>query len=163
MSTLRNSFLVLLIFSSFFISSLVFAVEEKKESSEPIIITSKSLVNDSKAKTATFEGNVVAKKGEVTLYASKMIVYYEDEQKGGNIKMIEAIGNVKLVRSDRVITSHKATYYPEPEEVVVFTGQPRATDGKNLVTGEKITYFMKDDRSLVEKSKVYLKEKRTEK
>lgn len=141
---------------------LVFA-EEKKESAEPIIITSMTLINDSKTKTATFEGNVIAKKGQTTLYASKMIVYYEEEQKGGDIKMIEAIGNVKLVKADRVITSHKATYYPEPEEMVIFTGEPRATEGKNLVTGEKITYFMKDDRALVEKSKVYLKERKTQK
>lgn len=142
-------------------SCIIFA-EEKKESVEPIIITSQSLINDSKAKTATFEGNVVAKKGQTTFYASKVIVYYEDEQ-GGDIKMIEAIGNVKLVKADRVITSHKATYYPEPEEIVIFTGEPRATEGKNLVTGEKITYFMKDEKTIVEKSKVYLKERKIQK
>jgi len=156
----RSSLIAILIFLLFINPVLA---EEKKEMPQPIIITSKTLINDSKAKTATFEGDVVAKRGEVTLYAAKMIVYYEDEQKGGNIKMIEAIGNVKLVKGDRVITSHKATYYPEPEERVIFTGEPRATEGKNLVTGEKITYFMKDDRSLVEKSKVYLKEKKSEK
>ncbi|ACI20358.1 MULTISPECIES: lipopolysaccharide transport periplasmic protein LptA [Thermodesulfovibrio] len=160
MSIPRSSLIAILIFLLFINPVLA---EEKKEMPQPIIITSKTLINDSKAKTATFEGDVVAKRGEVTLYAAKMIVYYEDEQKGGNIKMIEAIGNVKLVKGDRVITSHKATYYPEPEERVIFTGEPRATEGKNLVTGEKITYFMKDDRSLVEKSKVYLKEKKSEK
>lgn len=157
MSILRSSFIALAIFLLFINSGFA----QQKESPEPIVITSQTLINDSKAKTATFDGNVVAKRGEVTLYANKMIVYYEDEQKGGNIKMIEAIGNVKLVKADRVITAHKATYYPQPEERVIFTGEPRATEGKNLVTGEKITYFMKDDRSLVEKSKVYLKEKKT--
>ncbi len=160
MFILRISLIVFLVL--IIVSGVVFA-EERKESTEPIIITSQSLINDSKARTATFEGNVVAKKGQTTLYASKMIVYYEDEQKGGDIKMIEAIGNVKLVKADRVITSHKATYFPEPEEMVIFTGEPRATEGKNLVTGEKITYFMKDDRALVEKSKVYLKERKTQK
>jgi len=137
------------------------SAEEKKDIVQPIVITSQTLINDSKTRTATFDGNVIAKRGEVTLYANKMIVYYEDEQKGGNIKMIEAIGNVKLTKGDRVITSHKATYYPEPEERVVFLGEPRATEGKNLVTGEKITYFMKDERAMVEKSRVYLKERKT--
>jgi len=155
--TLKNS----LIFMLFLLLACNLFAEEKKDSPEPIIITSQSLINDNRAKTATFEGNVVAKRGDATLLANKMIVYYEDEQKGGNIKLIEAIGNIKLIRGDRTITSHKATYYPEPEERVVFTGEPRATDGKNLVTGEKITYFMKDDRSLVEKSRVYLKERKT--
>jgi len=157
---LRNSLIVLLI-STLLISFV--QAEDKKDTGEPIVITSQTLINDSKTNTATFEGSVVAKKGEMTLYTNKMIVYYDNEQKGGNIKMIEAIGNVKLTKGDRVITSHKATYYPEPEERVIFTGEPRATEGKNLVTGEKITYYMKDDRAFVEKSKVYLKERKPNK
>lgn len=149
--------LIILIF--FFLINLVFA-EAKKDSVEPIIITSLSLINDNKAKTAIFDGNVIAKKGEMTLNADKMIVYYEEEQKGGNIKLIEVLGNVKLKKAERLITSHKATYFPEPEEKVVFTGEPRVTEGKNLITGEKIIYFLKDDRAVVEKSKVYIQEKR---
>lgn len=147
----------------FFVLSFLFLVDlgaEEKGKGEPIVITSQNLINDNKAKTATFDGNVVAKRGEVTLYSNKLIVYYEDEQKGGSIRMIEALGNVRLVKADRIITSHKAVYYPEPEEKVVFTGEPRVTEGKNLVTGEKITYFIKDDKALVEKSKVYLQERK---
>lgn len=157
MYTLLNSliFLCLILFVSVSFS------EVKKDTNEPIIITSQFLINDNKAKTATFDGNVVANKGDVTLNANKMIVYYEDEEKGGNIKMIEAVGNVKLRKADRLITSHKATYFPEPEDKVVFTGEPRVTEGKNLITGEKITFFIKDDRAIVEKSKVYLKERKT--
>lgn len=159
MSILKNKLIIIFFIILAFIG-YVFA-EEKKDNVQPIVITSQTLINDSKARTATFDGNVVAKKGEVTLYANKMIVYYEEEQKGGNIKMIEATGNVRLTKGDRVITSHKATYFPEPEERVIFTGEPRATEGKNLVTGEKIIYFMKDERALVEKSRVYLKERKT--
>lgn len=152
--------------SSLVIVFLVFSVslgfsEIKKDSDEPIVITSQSLINDNKAKTATFDGNVIAKKGEVTLNANKMIVYYEEEEKGGNIKKIEAVGNVKLRRAERLITAHKATYLPEPDEKVIFTGEPRATEGKNLITGEKITYFLKDDKAVVEKSKVYLRERKS--
>lgn len=158
MFILRSSLIFLL--SVFLFYSIVWS-EEKSETGQPIVITSQTLINDGQTKTATFEGSVVAKKGEMTLYTNKMVVYYDDEQKGGNIKMIEAIGNVKLTKGDRIITSHKATYYPEPEERVIFTGEPRATEGKNLVTGEKITYYMKDDRAFVEKSKVYLKERKT--
>lgn len=157
MSILKNSLYILTIFLIF---SIKLYAEEKKVESETIIITSNTLINDSKAKTATFDGNVIAKRGDLTLYANKMIVYYEDEQKGGNLKMIDAIGNIRLIKGDRTITSHKATYYPEPDEKVIFTGEPRVTEGRNLVTGEKITYYIKDDRALVEKSKVYLQERR---
>ncbi len=159
MYILRNSliFLCLILFASSGFS------EVKKDLNEPIVITSQSLINDNKAKTATFDGNVIAKKGDVTLNANKMIVYYEEEEKGGNIKMIEAVGNVKLQKSERLITAHKATYLPEPDEKVIFTGEPRVTEGKNLITGEKITYFLKDDKAVVEKSKVYLKERKSNK
>lgn len=157
MYILKNSIgllILLLLFSSSALSEI------RGNAEEPIVITSQTLINDNKAKIATFDGNVVAKKGEITLNANKMIVYYEDEQKGGNIKMIEAVGNVKLQKKDRLITSNKATYYPEPDERVIFTGEPRVTEGKNLITGEKITYYIKDDRAVVEKSKVYLKERK---
>ncbi|HSW64193.1 MAG TPA: LptA/OstA family protein [Dissulfurispiraceae bacterium] len=146
----------------------------KSAGSEPLIITSLSLLADNTAKTATFVGNVVARKGESTLYADKMIVYSrkdadqnkdeagkakpaaEQDKDKGDIEKIEADGNVRLVKGTRVITSKFATYYADPDERVIFTGEPKAAEGQNVVTGTKMTYFMNDDRSLVENSKVFL-------
>ncbi|MBF0557182.1 MAG: hypothetical protein HQL08_00210 [Nitrospirae bacterium] len=134
----------------------VFAAEESKTAKEPTIVTSQKLTTDNKAKTALFEVNVVAKKGERTMYADRMLVYYSEEKGGSNIKKIESDGNVKMVKGDRVVTSKSAVYYSEPEEYIVFTGDPRASEGENVVTGTKITYFMKDDHSTVENSKVFI-------
>lgn len=137
---------------------LSFAQEKKTTSSskEPTIITSESLTADNKAKTALFEGSVVARKGEMTLFADKMLVYYSEKKGSSNIKKIDAEGNVKLIKGDRVVTSRFATYFSEPEERIIFTGEPRASEGENVVTGTKMIYFMKDDRSIVENSKVFL-------
>lgn len=135
------------------------SAQEKKAASssrEPTVITSEILTADNKAKTALFERSVVAKKGEMTLFADKMLVYYSEEKGGSNIKKIDAEGNVKLIKGDRVVTSKFAVYFAEPEEKIIFTGEPRATEGENVVTGTKMTYFMKDDRSLVENSKVFM-------
>ncbi len=136
----------------------VFAQEKKAASSskEPTVITSEILTADNKAKTALFERSVVAKKGEMTLFADKMLVYYSEEKGSSNIKKIDAEGNVKLIKGERVVTSKFAVYFAEPEEKIIFTGEPRATEGENVVTGTKMTYFMKDDRSLVENSKVLM-------
>ncbi len=151
----------------------VLAAEAKKaQGKEPIIITSQSLIADNAAKTATFVGNVVARKGEATLYAEKMIVYSrkdadqgkepadntkpKSDQDKGDIEKIEADGNVRMVKGSRVITSRFATYYADHEERVVFTGDPKAAEGQNVVTGTKMTYFIRDDRSFVENSKVFL-------
>lgn len=132
---------------------------EEKTERVPTVITSESLTADNKAKTALFTGSVVAKKADKTLYADRMLVYYTDSDSGGNIDKIEADGNVKLVRGERVVTSGKAVYYAGPDERAIFTESPRAAEGNNVVTGTKITYYMKEDRSLVENSKVFIVEK----
>jgi len=123
----------------------------------PITITSESLTADNRAHTALFEKNVIAKTTNLTIYADKMLVFYKED--GGDVTKIEATGNVKVLRESRIITSKSATYYAE-EEKVVFSGDPRALDGDNVVSGTKITYFMIDDRFLVENSKVILKSKK---
>ena len=145
-----------LLFAAAVSTGTVFAVEENRSVKEPTIVTSQKMTTDNKAKTALFEGNVVAKKGDRTMYADSMLVYYSEEKGGSNIKKIDAEGNVKMVKDDRVVTSKSAVYYSEPEEYIVFTGEPRASEGENVVNGTKITYFMKDDHSIVENSKVFI-------
>lgn len=137
----------------------VFA-QEKKDEREPTIITSEILTADNKAKTALFERSVIARKGDMTLFADKMMVYYSEEKGDSNIKKIDAEGNVKLIKGERVVTSKNATYFAVPDEKVIFTGEPRATEGENVVTGTKMIYFIKDDRSVVENSKVFLIERK---
>jgi lipopolysaccharide export system protein LptA len=151
-----------LLFAAVVFATGVFAADEtrnleaSKNIKEPTVVTSQKMTTDNKAKTALFEGNVIAKKGDRTMYADKMLVHYSEEKGSSNIKEIDADGNVKLVRGDRVVTSKVAVYHSEPEEYVVFTGEPRASEGENVVTGTKITYFMKDDHSIVENSKVFI-------
>ena len=152
-----------ILFAAFAFATGVYAIEENKAVKEPTVVTSQKMTTDQKAKTALFEGNVVTKKGDRTMYADKMLVHYAEEKGGSNIKEIDSEGNVKLVRGDRVVTSKFAVYYAEPEEYIVFTGEPRASEGENVVTGTKITYFMKDDHSIVENSKVFIVSKDREK
>ena len=133
--------------------------QDKKAPKEPTVITSQKLTADNKAKTAFFEGSVVAKKGDMTMFADSMMVYYSEDKEGSNIKKIEAEGNVKLIKESRVVTSRFATYFSEPEEKIVFTGEPVASEEENVITGTKMTYFIKNDRSIVENSKVFLKNK----
>ena len=128
----------------------------KEKIKGPITVTSETLTADNKEHTALFERNVIAKTMDMTIHADWMLVYYKEQ--GGDVTKIEAKGNVNVYREAKVITSKEATYFAD-EEKVVFTGSPRAIDGENVVTGSKITYFTKDDRSIVENSKVILKNK----
>jgi len=163
---LFKTFLILCLFCFFssvtiLLQSVSYAAEKVDKNAPPVptVITSESLTADNKAKTALFTGSVVAKKGDMTLYADRMLVYYIESGGGSNIDKIDAAGNVKLIRGDRVVTSGKLMYYAGTEERAIFTESPRAAEGNNVVTGTKMTYYMKDDRSLVENSKVFIVEK----
>lgn len=120
----------------------------------PIKVTSEMLTADNKAHTALFERNVVARTSDMTMYADSMLVSYTEG--GGEVTRIDAAGNVRLQKGSRIITSRNAVYLA-PEDKVVFTGEPKAVDGENVVSGETMTYFITADRSVVEKSRVVLK------
>ncbi len=149
---LISSLLILFIFSA-----NGFSEEKAQRIKGPITITSEMLVADNKAHTALFKHSVVARTTDMTLYADRMLVSYNEDS--GDVKMIKAEGNIKLLKGARAITSQMATYYAS-EEKVIFTGEPHATDGENVVTGEKITYLLNEDRYLVENSKVFLKKQK---
>lgn len=119
----------------------------------PVIIKSDRLTADNKNNTALFEGSVVANTPDIIMYSDRMLVYYE--QKRGNIKKIESEGNVKVIKDNKVIISQKAVYYADGEKVV-FTGNPQAIEGDNVVKGEVMTYFIDEDRYYVERGKVFL-------
>lgn len=122
------------------------------EQKGPTVITSLTLTADNNSHTALFEGAVVAKTGDMTMYSDRMLVYYTVE---GKVKKIEADGHIKLLKGERIITSESAVYNAD-EEKLIFTGQPKAIEGNNIVSGSKMTYLIKENRSLVENSRVYM-------
>jgi lipopolysaccharide export system protein LptA len=120
----------------------------------PIVITSSTLSADSGANKAVFEGSVVAKTDEMTLYSDRMTVFYSEE---GDIEKIDARGNIKLLKGQRVLTSKRALYLAQ-EGKITFTGEPMAVEGNNIITGSEIVYLIDEDRSLVRNSKVYIQQ-----
>jgi|Deesub1362A_J573_1020465.scaffolds.fasta_scaffold00093_36 lipopolysaccharide export system protein LptA len=120
----------------------------------PIVITSSTLSADNKARTALFEGSVVAKTDDMTLYSNRMTVFYSED---GRVTTVKAEGSVKLIRGERVVTAGKAVYLAD-EQKIIFTDNPKAVEGNNVITGSKMIYLIKDDRSIVEDSKVFLKQ-----
>lgn len=153
---LKRSFIIS-VFICFISAVNGFSEEVKPMVKGPITVTSETLTSDNKAHTALFEKNVVAKTTDMTIYANRMLVFYKEDS--GEVTKIEASGNVKLHKNTRVITSQNATYYAA-EDKVVFTGEPRAVDGENVIIGSTMTYYIAEDRSYVENSKVYLKNKK---
>jgi len=116
----------------------------------PIDITSDTVEADQKQNTATFKGNVVAKQEDVTLYANTLLIIYDPDTK--KLKEIIATGNVKVVQMDRRATGQKATFDQDKNKVVL-DGDAVVREGTNVIRGERITFYVEEERSVVEPAK----------
>lgn len=115
-------------------------------SSKPVKITAESLEADNKKNTVTFKGNVVAKQDDMVIIADTMTVDYEKE---GGINTVQASGNVKMSQADRVATGTRIVFY-NPEQKIVMTGNPKIWQGDNLISCDKITVLLEQDRIFFE-------------
>lgn len=131
---------------------LVLAASVPAAANDTMVITSESLEADRATNTAVFKGMVVARGDNMVLSASRMTVSYEES---GSLKTLVAEGSVKLVKGLQVLTSQKAIYDIFSNSIV-FTGEPRAVDEGNVLIGDKISYFLDEDRIKVEKSTMFI-------
>jgi len=147
------------------------AAPAKPEAREtPLHITALRLEADQKERVITFSGRVKAQYGDSTLYAERLRIFYKPaegkaaqageesgdrsplaELGGEKIDRIEAEGRVRFVQEDKVAAGDKAVYYRD-EEKVVLLGNPRVWRGENILKGERITLYLKDNRVVVESS-----------
>ena len=150
-----KQFFIINIVITFLVISLDISAATLSEKTEksPIVITSQTLTADNKNNTAVFEGTVVAKTGDIIMYSDKMTVFYDEKE--NKVKKIHAIGNVRVNSEGRALFSEEAVYF-DNEEKIIFTGNPKAVEGKNLITGKQIIFFLKDNRAVVEGSRVIL-------
>jgi lipopolysaccharide export system protein LptA len=65
------------------------------------------------------------------------------------VSSIEATGKVKIFKADGQATCRKAVYDGATEKIVL-TGEPVAWQKGTRVTGQKITMYLAEDRSVVE-------------
>lgn len=133
--------------------------EGEKTEPKPIVIKSKTLEVDNETKVITFTGEVNAQKDEFVIDCQKMLLYYENTPKKGDsetsensIDKIVAEGQVKITRTEGgMATSDKAIYYQRTEKVVL-TGNPVVKQENDFVEGDRITMFLKENRTVVEGS-----------
>ena len=116
-------------------------------SREPLKIKSDALHADNEKRTATFEGKVVARQGDLTLYADRLVISYGAD--GHDLSRVEAFGNVRIIQGTRQASGAHAVYEPK-EARILLDGSPRVTSqGGDEVSGELITYYVNEQRSVV--------------
>ena len=135
------------------------ALTQPAASDQPIHVVADRLEVDNKAQVANFFGAVKATQGDVTITCDKLEVYYHREappekgkksappaksaglmDDGGQVRMVVALGHVKVTQKDRVAVGRKATYWAGGRKILL-EGQATVWRGKNQVSGEKITVF----------------------
>lgn len=126
---------------------------------EPIVVTSDRMEADELGTIVTFTGGVTLKKEGMTLTSDHLVVYYDAATKG--VREIEALGAVMVRQEGRVALADKAVYFSR-EEKFVLTGGPRIIENENQLGGERITLFMRSDRSIVEGGNVLLYQDKAE-
>ncbi len=145
----KNSLLVLI---AVFLTGATAGTERPApKGREPVVITSKRMKADKLGDKVMFFDDVTLKKEDITLYSDQLIVFYDVSTKG--VKEIEALGNVVVRREGRVALANRALYSSR-EEKIVLTGDARIIENENQIGGDRITLYIRSDRSVVEGGKV---------
>lgn len=118
----------------------------KVDPRQPIQITSERMISEKRENMFVFLDNVVAVFGKTVMNSDRLEVYGGENQ--NSVKEIVAIGNIKIVTEERIITSERAVYYQEGQRIVL-TGNPMVEEDRNIIVGEKIEYFFEKEDIIV--------------
>lgn len=140
---------------------------------KPMSITSRSMTVKNLEQRVVFDHDVTISNGDMDLSADRVeviLVRSADAGKsmppftGGagpnllaeeNIERIEAEGRVKVVQGKKTATADHAVYR-RADETVVLTGNPETWEEGVRIQGSKITILLKEQRSIVEESRVVI-------
>jgi len=126
----------------------------------PISIEANHMTSTEKSNSVIFTGNVDATQADVRIRSDKMTVYYTPKEAGPKkttkgksagtqqVEKMICLGNVEVTRAEWLGTSKKLVYLSK-ERQVILTGNAKAWQGQNMVSGEKIVYFLDEGRSEV--------------
>jgi lipopolysaccharide export system protein LptA len=114
---------------------------------DPIFITADWMEVDQKQNTITYKGRVVTVQAEMTMRSETLTAYYDPEMK--QMKQIIAEGKVNATQGNRVATGEKAVF-DDKAKTVTLTGSPVMRQGNSQVSGNKVIYFVEQDKSIVE-------------
>ncbi len=118
------------------------------DKAQPVTVDADKMERFGKESLVVFTGNVVARQNNSVQYADRMEVYLDE--KGDKILRTVSTGTVKIITRDcRTGTARRAEYY-DLEQRMVLTGNARVWQDENVVSGDTITIFLSQDRSVVQ-------------
>jgi lipopolysaccharide export system protein LptA len=118
------------------------------DKAQPVTVDADKMERFGRESLVVFSGNVVARQNGAVQYADRMEVYLDE--KGDKILRTVSTGTVKIITRDcRTGTARRAEYH-DLEQRVVLTGNARVWQDENVVSGDTITIFLSQDRSVVQ-------------
>lgn len=115
---------------------------------QPVTVDADRMERFGKESLVVFTGNVVARQNNSVQYAERMEVYLDE--KGDRILRTVSTGNVRIVTSDCKTGTAKRAEYHDLEQRVVLIGNARVWQDDDVVSGETITIYLAQDRSVVQ-------------
>ena len=123
----------------------------REDRREPVTVDADRMERLGKESLVIFLGNVVARQNGSVQYADRVELYLDE--KGDRILRTVSIGNVRIVTKDCKTGTAKRVEYFDLDQRVVLMGDARVWQDDNVVTGDTITMFLAQDRSVVQGGK----------
>jgi lipopolysaccharide export system protein LptA len=150
---LANIVMIFLAAGTFWASGPVLAADSGKE---PIHIEADRMISQEDKNSVIFIGNVDARQGDLTIRAREMTVYYAPKGKKGTgsseVTKLICRKNVEITQGDWLGTGNRMDYLAKDRKVIL-SGNAKAWQGPNMVSGKTIVYYLDEKRSIVEQDK----------
>ncbi len=125
----------------------------------PIHIEADRMTSTERTNSVVFTGAVDAKQADVRIRCEEMTVYYTppgktdgaETEKNSVSRQVEKLvctDNVEITRGEWLGTAKKMTYLSK-ERQVILTDNAKAWQNQNMVSGDKIIYYLDEGRSEV--------------
>lgn len=128
------------------------AAAETPQAPTNTVITADHLSFDYNRMVAVFDGNVHAQDPQMLMTSEKLTVFFDETN---DVKSVTAIGNVRVYSEDKRAECDKAVYIRRMGRVEL-TGNARLFRGRDEIRGREITFWLDDERMLVEPGKLIL-------
>ncbi len=120
---------------------------EQWDRNAPVDIHSDKMSVDFERHRIEFIGNVKVHQGDFSLNADRVTALFEEGAE--DISRIIAEGNVTIRKGDKSAWGQRAVY-DRKKAIIVLTGEPVLSQGRNCIRGEEIRVRLNEDRMEIE-------------
>jgi lipopolysaccharide export system protein LptA len=125
--------------------------QSRDERNQPVTVDADKMERFGKESLVVFTGNVVVRQASATQYADRMELYLDE--KGDRILRTVSVGSVRVITKDCRTGTARRAEYSDLDQKMVLIGNARVWQDDNVVTGDTISIFLSQDRSVVQGGK----------